>query len=258
MKRTSLIATCLFLLLGFSCTKSNDDLSGKKLSRILVTNGVIAEYTYNSDGLLAKTVSYAPPGVVSNEQKMYYDNARKLTKVESAINISSSTGSPQMDLFYSDYTYETGRVKETKNYRLISGTYVHISTSQYEYDANGRVSAITIVVPTGQLNFKNTYQYDANGNIAVNEVFQYPFGAAMLSLRTAYEYDNQKNPFAAAAVMPFIANKNNVTKETLTSFSTVPGVPPTSTLVTTYKQYSSDGYPLLTSYGGVDQTYEYK
>jgi hypothetical protein len=258
MKRISFITSCLFLLLGFSCTKNSDNSSGPKLSRILAANGAIAEYSYDAQGLVVKTISYAPPGVVASEQTMHYDNAKKIVKVESTINISSSVSSPLMDHFYSDYSYQNDKLKEIKVYHLTNGSYVYTSASQFEYNANGQVSAITVVEPTGQISSKNTYQYDAKGNVAVNEVFQYPAGAAMLALRNNFEYDDKKSPFTDATVMPFIANKNNVTKETLTSFNNVPGIPPVNTLVTTYKQYNSNGYPLVVSYGGVDLTYEYK
>jgi hypothetical protein len=257
MKRSYFIGACFLLLLSFSCKKNNIDLSGQKLSRIVLSNGPIAEYSYNTDGLVAKTTGYAPPGTVSNERTMHYDNARRLIKVESAINVSSSIGTPQMDYFYSEYVYENQRVKETKNYHLENGVYVHTSTGAYGYDANNRVNDITILTPAGQALSKNTYQYDANGNIAINEIFQYPAGAPVLTLRTAYEYDNKRNPFAPATVLPFIANKNNVTRETTTSFGGA-GAPPVTVLESTYKQYSGNGYPLLVSYGGVDQTYEYK
>jgi hypothetical protein len=257
MERKTFIGACLFLLAGFSCTKSDVDLSDKKLSRILLSNGPIAAYSYNADGLVAKTTSYAPPGTVSNERTMHYDNARRLIKVEGAINVSSSVGTPQMDYFYSDYIYENGRVKETKNYHLESGGYVHKSTSAYEYDVNNRVSAITISISNGQSTLKNTYQYDANGNVSVNETFQYQAGAPVLAFRITYEYDDKKNPLAPATVLPFIASKNNVVKETSTSFTTG-SAGPVSVLSYNYAQYSRDGYPLLASYGGVEETYEYK
>jgi hypothetical protein len=263
MKLGSLLPGLVFVLLLSSCSKDFDASSvsaGPKLARILVGGNVNQEFSYDEQGRLVKYTGYLlPGGIKSSESVRYYDNAGKLIKTEDAINISSSLTVPLMDQSYSELSYDSNnKLKETKSYHLNAGTYQYTGKSIPDYDAEGRIIAVTLYSTSNQAYAKTTYQYNTLNNITAQEFFQYNAGIQGPSLRSVYEHDNKKNPFQNIWVMPFGANPNNITKQATTNYVAVPANPSTNTSLTVIKSYNSDGYPTLVNENGVDYVYEYK
>jgi hypothetical protein len=263
MKLRSLLPAFVLILVFSSCSKDFDASSvsaGPKLSRILLGGNVVQEFSYDEQGRLIKYTGYLlPGGIKSSESVRYYDNAGKLVKIEDAVNISSSLTVPLMDLSYSELSYDSNnKLKETKSYHLNAGAYQYVSKSMPDYDADGRITAVTLYSTNNQAYAKTTYQYNAQNNIITQELFQYNAGIQGPSFRSVYEHDTRKNPFQNIWVMPFGANPNNITKQVSTNYVAVPANPSTTTSLTVIKCYNSDGYPTLVNENGVDYVYEYK
>ena len=263
MKLRPLVSVLFTVLLFTSCSKDFDSSSltaGPKLSRILSGGSVKQEFSYDEKGRLLKYTAYLlPGGIISSESVRYYDVADKLVKIEDAVNISSSLTVPLMDQSYSELSYDSNnKWKETKSYHLNAGSYQYTSKSVPDYDAEGRVIAVTLYSATNQASAKKTYQYNAQNNIIAEDFFQYNAGIQGPSFRYVYEHDNKQNPFKDIWVMPFGANANNITKQVTTNYVAVPANPSTTTTLTVFKSYNSNGYPTLVNEYGVDYVYEYK
>lgn len=256
---------CLSLLL-ISCGKSflepgEDVFTGPALRKITQAGKTNTEFTYNAKGQLVKITGYSFPGGVASERVHRYDDAGLLVKIETSINISSSSMNPQYSLGYSEMFYDTGKkLTETKNYRLENGVAVYAGRTVPEYDAQGRTVAVSnyTEVPNSQAFSKTTYEYNADGNIIKSEFFQFSLmpGASMT---TTYEYDQKKNPFRGKWVFPYGANVNNIIKQVHANHIVAPGISnaPVTTGIT-IKAYNASGYPTLVNENGVDYGYEYQ
>ncbi|NCI46872.1 RHS repeat domain-containing protein [Sediminibacterium soli] len=268
MRKLFLIA-CIAMLVS-SCGKSflepNDDSQGSRkpvLSRILVGTQVSSEFSYDAKWRLVKITRYMSPGstAIGSETVYRYDDAGRLVKVETAVNISSSSTSPQYVQSYAEMVYDAGNSwKETRNYNLVSGAAQYVSKGVTEYNADGRLSSVTVFAAnsTSPAN-KSVYRYNSQGNVVSDQFFQYNSGLSGPTNENFYEYDQQKNPYLGTWVMPFGANVNNITKITSNNYLSAPGAPANPVVTTTtYKTYNASGYPLQLTENGVDYTYEYK
>jgi YD repeat-containing protein len=252
-----------FILLVAGCSREAD--SGNRLSRILVDGKASADFVYGSDGKLQKWTSYTIPGsgIIAMQTVHFYDNRGLLIKTESMSNISSTMTSPKYDQTYVEMVYGADkRISEARHFNGISGVIQQSARTVYDYDAEGRITALTMyAVNSTSPSHKSTYQYNADGNVVTQEFYQYTSSFSGLSWRRHHEYDRQKNPYRNIWVMPYGANMNNITRTTGASFMPPPqGAPAASSSGTTtvFKRYNSAGYPILVNEYGVDYVYEYR
>jgi hypothetical protein len=259
--RFSWLAAVSLCTLLVSCSKdSANSFGGAKLLRILVGSAVNSEFSYDAGGHLIKYTNYFQPGSAlrASESIRHYDDMGKLVKTENAINISSSTTHEQMDSSYAEFSYgPNNMISETRTFRRINGIngpVRNVSKAINEYDSQNRLIAVTLYDTTNKAYAKSTYQYNAQDNIVMQELFQYNSSPQGPTTRYTYEYDSKSNPYKDIWVMPYGANRNNITKQVVTNLIT----PSTTTGITVFKSYGSNGYPTLVNENGADYVYEYK
>jgi hypothetical protein len=262
----SFLSVCCAVLLLVSCSKDTAQDSydgGPQLSRILLGGQVSTAFSYDTRGRLVRTVIYQVGGssVIGSESIRHYNDAGLLVKIESSANISSLMGATRMDLSYAELSYDANkRLIETKNYNLRSGSYQYVGRVIPQYDAAGRTVSVTNYSPADTTVYnKSSYQYNAQNNVVAEEFYQSMAGIPGPSWKRTYEYDQYKNPYKDKWVMPYGANRNNITKVSGTTYLTALGISPgSSSYSIVYKAYNANGYPTLVNENGVDYVYEYK
>ncbi len=261
MKKSLLFPVACMML--FACSKdagvTNPNNNSPKLARILVGGNVQSEFRYDGNGRLVTNTGYLSLGIRASESKRYYDASGKLVKIENAFNISSAMTVEKMETGYNELSYDTnGRVAEIRTYRSTNGNPQYTTRTVNEYDASGRlVTANSYDAVSGQLFIKYTYQYNSSDNIVSSDMYQYNTGLQTPNIHYVYEYDSYANPLKDIWVMPYGANKNNISKQTVTTYS-LTAAPVTGTHITTYKSYTANGYPAVVNENGTDYLYEYQ
>lgn len=275
MKSKSVVSL-LILSLAIAVSCSNEiipDASitsqpGSKLAfeKMKASDGTIrvtTEFQYDASNQLASRISYDQSGVVSSRQDYFYEN-NQLVRTETMTNLfSSSSSATQYMYFYSTYEYDQDLLIRRNSFSKQGGAYEQKSYTIYQYNDSDLPIKQSTFLMTGELARYTAYAYDPAGNVL--EVKEYDVVNKLgLTLETHYEYDSKNNPFrsvyAAAELIPYSINQNNITKST--SINHVYPSTPSGDVgksITDYRQYNSDGYPVVFSEnGGLDIIYEYK
>lgn len=262
--RIKTITLCLLVtVMILSCQKEEllNDANGVKsdvplLSKVLVDNQLLYEYSYNDSSLITEDKS-------KFDLTVHHYNGKGLlgsTKFYGIDDILSSDAQISQAAMNSKVwvTAENGVKGGSMTYeyneygQLIKTTYLWpLSTiseySVFSYDSNNKISRQTMywgTLPTGYIN----YSYDGKGNLIKETLYNLPSdGAAELITTTQYDFDNEQNPYRSFGKMtiPGInTNKNNIIKETYTIHLTAALGPDKVKISSNTYVYNGLGYPV--------------
>jgi hypothetical protein len=273
--RIKTIILCLLVTgMILSCQKEElaNDIKGLNskvplLSKVLVDNQLLYEYSYNDSslitedrskfdltmhhyngkGLLASTKFYGIDDILSSDAQIFQAamNSKVWVTAENGVKGGSMT-----------YEYnEFGQLIKTSYFWPLSTISEY---SVFSYDSNNKISRQTMywgTMPTGYIN----YSYDGKGNLIKEMLYNLPSdGAAELITTTQYDFDNEQNPYRLSGKMMIpgiITNKNNIIKETNTIHLAAAQGPDKVKVTTNTYVYNGLGYPVSKN-GNV--TYIYK
>ena len=256
----------LFTTVFLSCKK--DELSDTVnpantyvplLSKVLIDNQPANEYTYNDSKLISQEKSkfdftiyqYNDKGILLTAE--YYGNDDVLstdTKIfETAIN-KKEWVTPENGKKVSTITYEydnNGKLSKTIYSTASNGSTEYSEYSEFSYDINNRISRQTMYwenTATGYID----YSYDGKGNVIKEMLFYLqPNGVAELITTTAYNFDDQLNPYKSTSrlMTPGVnTNLNNITKETYTNHLSASQGPDKVQITEISYEYNVMGYPV--------------
>ncbi len=221
-----LILPVLFL----SCRKNSFDplpsSEGDKLVSVYYGDEKFYEYQYDAQGRLAierskfhyhefqyhtpfKTVSkkiYLDMGMASSDYRISNKSFNRTEWVNPA-------NTP---------LYGIQTLNYDKNDRLVRSSALSNRHSEYEYDSEGRISAVK-TYNKDVLSMSRQYLYDASGNLIRDDQYSISAdGSKVLSSTTEYEYDQKKNPYRYQApdnIPGSGTNPNNVTRKKYKAYS---------------------------------------
>jgi YD repeat-containing protein len=169
------------------------DVNGQVLTAEDAKGAEESEYTYTYDDLgrvATETQTFADaPTVVFHYT---YDGNGNRTKVECFID-----GTPD---YVTDYTYDNlGRVTRMQQYGVAGGNAVAEKRVDYAYDANGQYATITTYTALYDVNDTDKdlvstaeYQYDADGRLT-DLVYTFPAGSTDVAPAYHYTYNAAGN-----------------------------------------------------------------
>jgi len=254
------ILSSLFLLsLFLSCDKNNDEFVPSDNQVILLiskeyySDELVHEYTYTENNLLSESKDKWSYIVYSyNKQHqllsydMYYDMGMASSDWETAQQSMNRTEwvTPENTEINgrANYYYEKNRLSKIEVTRLPGGTK---SSTTYEYGDNGRISK-RIYFHENQPSGFTEFHYDENGNLVTEINKDIIDGAAVMMVKTEYEFEDMNNPYLAfqRLLRPGEnTNKNNITKRVQTLYFDAPMAQKIQETTNTY-EYNSEGYPI--------------
>ena len=275
LKSVSFLASFVFILLMFSCTKEDhiqneytilvNELgfsANNEHIKFVSTNGRIGQtYFYDNTGKIVQTGS----GVFCT--RYIYDENDRLVKKESTTDrsiFSSTYPAPKTDYDvinnYSLYEYDKmGRLSKIENYSNIeTRKELELRSIQiFEYEGKNIVK-VNLCDPTGHINQYYVYTYDSLGNITNEKNYICMFTGLSnpeLNYEIIYKYDNYKNPFQILNILApvFYTGANNMIEMTTKWYISNPR---TETAKQTF-EYNAKGYPVKMTYDGGVEEYEY-
>lgn len=273
--KMKIITFCLLLVtVIYSCKKediANDGGTNSTyiaiLSKVLLDNQSISEYSYNDSSLVTEekskydftTYHYNSKGLLKSSDSYTNDDilSSNLQIFQTAMN-KPEWVTPQNGKKAATVTYEyndKGQMVKTIYTRPSAASSEY---SEFSYDSNGRLTKQKMYwenIATGYID----YSYDAKGNLIKEMLYNMPVsGTAELITTTKYEFDAEQNPFRYARKMitPGIyTNRNNIVKETYTiHLAASQGSDKVQVTETSYG-YNAMGYPISKN-GNI--TYLYK
>jgi hypothetical protein len=181
MKKVLIILGLLFFL---GCKKNKDTPQGELvLSKQFMNNILISEWTYNSDGKLAKEKAYnEQTGAFSYAVEFEYDSFGRLLKEK------QYDASNKLSAIVSYYWNASGRL-EKQEYLATSGADSGKITVRvkYGYDIKGRIAKQSWVdLVTDKIYTGREMNYYSNNNLKSVEGYNYYGGPAELKYRTNY------------------------------------------------------------------------
>jgi len=265
--RIKLIAFGLLLTtLFFSCKK--DELSDTVnpansyvplLSKVMVDNQSVCEYTYNDSKLISQektrldfiNFQYNENGMLLTAE--YYGNDDVLTNdtktFETAIN-NKEWVTPENGKKACTITYEydnNGKLSKNIYSTESNGSAEYSEYSEFSYDNNNRISRQTMYCENTATGYID-YSYDDNGNVIKEMLFYLqPSGIAELISTKAYNFDDQKNPYRSTSrlMTPGVnTNMNNIIKETCTNYLSASQGPDEEQITENSYEYNVMGYPV--------------
>ena len=259
MKVNKIFLVLIVTVLVISCKKEEIGITTKNtgllLSQITVNDQPTLQYTYNASKLITAEISkydltqYNYDGSDKLAGTNYYLNYNILSsdaQVATAALSANAWVTPDNANQAGSGAYEfdgTGLLSKV-TYNYPSGSSQH---SEFVYDSNGRISKQILFWDNSETGHID-YAYDSKGNLIEEDLFNVSSdGSDELSTTTAYEFDNQKNPYKdiSKLLIPGIyTNANNITKITYTiAVNSDQSTASVQVISNTY-EYNSKGYPV--------------
>ena len=191
-------------------------------------------HNYNPQNQLISSDYYVDPSIYSSDSKVFEAGLRRTEWV--------NPKNTERELFKTYQYNPSGQLIEISIHRLITN---YESYSTFEHNGNGQISKETWTAEN-KIYGINEFSYDNAGNLILKSHFNVSAdGSSTLSTTTAYEFDQQKNPYLLLK-MPEPGqntNQNNILKETYTIYFEVdPSIDKVQIVQTTY-EYNDKGYP---------------
>lgn len=257
----------VFFLIS-SCNKNEFEEKGisnsGKLSRVLFSDDLYQEYTYNINGLLLEEKSK------HFYSKYNYDINNRISTIDHYVD----------DRIFSSSSYILDEASKRKDWVSPSNTEKN-NTNTYKYE-NGNLIEIKSVRKNGSINISRfqtnnrnqiinqtfinenvangfvEFYYDSRGNLQTKKQYMIDqSGKASLSTTTEYEFDNYNNPyksFELIGIPGIYTNSNNITKETYTLHFEVDSWIQKVQITENKYEYNTKGFPVKVN--GI-KVYEY-
>jgi len=241
-----------------SCTKESSDDSystNNEYIKSVSTGGkIVHKYLYDHASNVVEE------NCLFYFKKYIYGENERLAKVESAFDrsgFSSTFTVPRTEFMtsqnstvdsYSLYEYDKdGRLSAIEHYFNETGEgFEYRSKQTIEYKGSFIVK-VNLHNPEGQITQFHEFTYDKNGNVSNDKHYSNLFGSKEeLLSEISYKYEKYENPYRIFSMLgsPGLwTNTNNIIETSVTRHSEVPGFDKYSTSKTTYK-YNNNGYPI--------------
>jgi hypothetical protein len=265
MKLKIIIVSLLLVTAFYSCKKDDPvtDVTGNVpvktilpvLSQVMSDNQATFIYVYNSSKLISEEKSkfYFTINQYNTKNQListdYYSNSNILSADLQVVQAAMD----QQEWVTPDSPNKGGTITYdyNANGQLTKSTYTPVvGSSQYSeftYDSYNKIYKQTLFWGDAQTGYIE-YSYDGKGNLVKEDLYNLTAtGTAELITTTAYEFDNQLNPYKLVSrlMTPGInTNLNNIIKETFTIHGqSATGSDNVQVTQSTYI-YNANGYPV--------------
>jgi hypothetical protein len=230
-----------------------------KISKLIYQDGEYAIYSYNSSNLLIKVQNYGNSAYdILYTTFTYTPNGN----LDEKIACQRQTGSTILNKYKFNYTYSNNKVMQELQYQWsqLSNNWSNPSTTNYEYNANGKLSKINEI--SNSRYFLMTY--DANNNITKTDQYDLKSGSTTqyyLRRSTTRTFDTKKANNTSFSEFPnyfnpnyYVSGGNNLV-DVVDKYYTEAGVVENSSAYTNTYQYNEAGYPTKMSGGAFNEEY---